>query len=338
MATLRMLSSMRHLRLGRMWSGTLLGLWASGLLTAAGAQSCVTQSRMTVQQRTEVGSAAYALASAVQAGDAARVRESTVAQYAADFNRTSALVETTASQLAGDALQVTQAYLLDATGRSTSDTAEADFACPLANGTSETDFSIPGLPPGRFAFVMVEARGVRPWLLSFLLQQQGAAWKMAGFYPHERTAAGHDGLWYWTTARADARADKPWLAWLLYGEADALLRPAPFAGTGNLDKLRTEQRTAAPQALSNGLNPQAPLTLQGANGAQFAVTRMEAQSGNAGRSLNLVLYLQPQAGASRDAAATRDAAAATALLTAHPELRAGFDEIAVVTEEPSTLR
>ncbi len=291
---------------------------------------------MTAEQRSEIGSAAYALASAVLAGDTARVRASTVAQFAGDFNQTAYIMQTTASRIAGDTLAVTQAYLLDASARPAGDTAEAEFACPLSGTVSETDFGIPGLPPGRFAFVMVEARGANPWLLAFLLQGEAGTWKMAGFYPHERAAAGHDGLWYWTTARADSKANKPWLAWVLYGEADQLLRPAGFASSGNLDKLRSEQRGAAPEPLTNGLNAQTPLALVGANGAQFRVTSLAAQAGDGGKALNLVMHIQAAGDVSGEAATARNLAAASALISAHSELREGFENVWVIADVPGS--
>ncbi len=299
-------------------------------------ESCTTQARMTAQQRGELGTAAMTLASAVLAGDAARVRSSTVAQFAGDFNTTAYLVRTTASRTAGDQLAVTQAYLLDASTRPAGDGSQVEFACALAGSPSETDFAIPGLPTGRFAFVMVEARGANPWLLAFLLQQEGGAWKMAGFYPHERTAAGHDGLWYWTPARADAKANKPWLAWVLYGEADQLLRPAGFVTSANLDKLRNEERTSAPEPLSNGLSAGTPLSVVGPNGASYRVTSLGAQTAEGGKVLNLVMHIEAQAGLVGDAATSRNVAAATALLSAHPELRQGFDNIYVLADAPGT--
>ena len=340
MALLRMLSSMRYPRL---WGVRAAAAWCavavstgSVWLQKASAQTCVTQSRMTPAQRTEIGSAAFALASAVLAGDAARVRASTVAQYAGDFNQTAYLVQSTASRIAGDTLAVTQAYLLDASARTAGESTPADFACALAGSVSETDFSIPGLPAGRFAFVMVEARGANPWLLAFLLQQDAGAWKMAGFYPHERAAAGHDGLWYWTTARADDKAAKPWLAWLLYSEADQLLRPASFISSGNLDKLRNEQRAAAPEPLSNGLSAQTPLALLGANGTEYRVTSLTAQGADGGKALNLVMHIQGEPGATGQTSTARNIAAASALLTAHPELRQGFDNIWVIADVPGS--
>ncbi len=333
---LRMLSSMRSLRMRR--TATVLCTLAvcagASLPRRLSAQGCTTQSRMTAQQRNDIGSAAMTLASAVLAGDAARVRSNTVTQFAGDFNQTAYLVQTTASRIAGDQLAVTQAYLLDASTRPAGDGSQAEFACALAGSPSETDFAIPGLPTGKFAFVMVEARGARPWLLAFLLEQEGGAWKMAGFYPHERTAAGHDGLWYWTTARADAKADKPWLAWVLYGEADQLLRPAGFVTSANLDKLRSEERTSAPEPLSNGLSAQTPLSVVGSNGASFRVTSLAAQADEGGRILNLVMHIEAQPGLLGEAASARNVAAASALLSAHPELRQGFDNIWVLADAP----
>ncbi len=317
-------------RLVRGATGLVFGLSFAG---AASAQICTTQARMTPAQRTEIGTAAYALATAVQAGDTAKVRANTIAQYAADFGGTEFLVHGTAAQVKGDTLQVTQAYLLDASGRKAGEAGDADFACPLAETAAETDFSIAGLPPGRYAFALVEAKGTEPWRLSFLLQAEGATWKMAGFYPHSRAAAGHDGLWYWTTARADARANRPWLAWLRYGEADQLLRPANFAVTSNLDKLRNEQRSAAPPALASGVSAQTPLAVKGADGANYAITSLESQTSDDARQLNLALHVAAVPGATADVATSRSVAVAQALLAAHPELASGgYSNVVVVAD------
>ncbi len=290
---------------------------------------------MTAQQRAEIGGAAYTLSQAVMSGNAAQLRANAVAQYAGDFNQTAYLAKTTADRIAGDTLAVKQAYLLDASGRSAGETSVAEFACPLAGTVAEMDFGIAGLPPGRFAFAMVEARGPNPWLLAYLLQQEGSGaggWKMAGFYPHARSAAGHDGLWYWTQARADAKANKPWLAWVLYGEADQLLTPASFASTSNLEKLRGEQRTAAPEPLANGLSAQTPLSVEGASGTVYRVTALGTQSSAEGKALDLVMHIEVEAGAAGDAATERNVAAGRALLRAHPELRDGFTNVFVIAE------
>ncbi len=318
-----------------------LALATAGLPLAGGgsvhAQSCTTQAKMTPEQRSAVGEAAYRLATAVAKGDSVTVQAGAISVLANSFAVTANLIHATATSLGTDTLAVTQAYLLDASGRTASDTSDAEFSCPLAGSAAETDFSIAGLPPGRYAFAMVEGTGAQPWLLAFLLQADTTGgWKMAGFYPHRREAAGHAGLWYWTVARADAKAGKPWLAWLLYGQADELLRPASFLSTTNLDRLRAETRAVTPPALSAGLNDTTPLVLPGANGADYRITGLASAPSEDGKQLNLVMHLRAEASSDPAVAATRNLAAGAALLTAHPELRPGFDNLWVIDEMPNS--
>ena len=306
----------------------------------AGAQSCVTQARATAAQRASTGAVAYRLATAVQRGDTAAVKTDSIAQLSGDFGATASLIGATAAGLTGDSLAVQQLYLLDASTRSPTETTDADFACALAGTAAETDFSIAGLPPGKYAFLMVTAAGPQPWALSFLLQAEGAGWKMAGFYPHRTAVAGHDGLWYWTRARADTKTGKPWLAFLYYGEADQLLRPANFVGSTNLFRLRSELRSSTPPDLANGPSDTAPLTIQGGNGTAYRITGLSSDSSPNGKELDLLVHLRAEGNADGDneatAALARDLAAGDALLRAHPELRTGFNRLVVISEAPGT--
>lgn len=334
---MRNVGAFRCTSLRRAVFGTALTL-ATGFIAQpfASAEACLTQAKMTAAQRADVAGAAFRLAHAVLSGDSSAVQAATIAPYATNFAQTAYLIRTTSAQTSGENLAVTQAYLLDATSRTANDTSDADFSCPLSGTAAETDFSIAGLPPGRYAFAMVEASGTNPWLLSFLLQADasGSGWKMAGFYPHGRDAAGHDGLWYWTTARADAKAGKAWLAWVLYGEADQLLRPATFVSSTNLDRLRSELRSATPSTLSDGISNTTPLALTGANGAAFRITGLNSEASDDGKRLNLIVHLRadPAVPATGDAATARNLAAGSALLSAHPELRSGFDQLWVIAE------
>jgi hypothetical protein len=327
------------LRLGRGANLRRLAVVLGGVATLPGwahGQTCTTQAGLTQAQRTEISTAAYRLASAVQGNNAEAVRTDTIAQFASDFTAPAALIHGTSPELAGDALEVTQIYVLDATNRPANDTSEAEFSCPLKGLAAETDFAIPGLPAGRYAFAMVDASGARPWLLSFLLQAQpGGAWKMAGFYQHPLAVASHDGLWYWKAARMDGKDGKSWLAWLLYGEADQLLRPADFVSSTNLDRLRSEQRSITPPALSDGVSEKTPLAIAGPKGEQFRITGLNSAASEDAQQLNLVVHISSTTGTLDPAAATaRNAAAAAALLAAHPELRPGFDNVWVVAEVP----
>lgn len=346
---LRMLSIMRSVPILRcpllqpaLWGLAVLAAVSAYVPSPADAQTCITQAKMTSTQRNDIAAATLRLANAVVAGNSNAIQAATIPQYATDFAQTAYLVRTTSTELAGDTLALSQAYLLDASNRTPNDTAEADFNCPLTGTAAETDFAIAGLPPGRYAFTMVEAAGPNPWLLSFLLQADasGSGWKMAGFYPHRRDAAGHNGLWYWEAARADAKAGKAWLAWVLYGEADQLLRPANFVSSTNLDRLRSELRASTPPALSDGLSATTPLALSGANGAEFRLTGLSSEASEDGKHVNLIVHLRadaasatgPSTAVNPDAATARNLAAAGALLNAHPELRSGFDQIWVVAD------
>jgi hypothetical protein len=309
--------------------GGLLMLSPSFLLS----QTCVTQARMTSDIRDGLSAAALTVARAVQAADGSKVQGMTIAEFssASAFGPTESLIQSTASRLGNSELRVVQIYELDARSRAANDTSDADFSCALTGSTSETDFAISGLPRGLYGFAMVEADGNHPWLLSFLLRQDEGVWKLAGFYPRASTAAGHDGEWYWKSARTYAKADELWLAWIFYGQAAELLRPANFVTSTNLDRLLSERRAAAPAELMGGIGSDHPLVLKASDGkggtVEYRFTGISAQASEDGKDLDLVLHI-PADGA-RDAAATiaRSKEAAKALLDAHIELRQAFSGV-----------
>lgn len=306
-----------------------------GLLTGLvkGQLICTTQAKMQPPLRDALMATAQMLAAAVQANDPAKVRAATVAEYATDFSATEYLIRNTSPKIAGENLLVTSVYGLDASSRKKDDTTEADFSCPLSATMLETDFSIPGLPPGNYGFATVEAvDGAQPWQLSFLLRQEGGTWKMAGFYQHAETVAGHNGLWYWNQARAAAQAKQQWAAWLLYGEAYALLSPASFVQSSHLDKLEAEQRAVTPPELSNGIGKNAPLVVKGVNGAEFHFTGLFADRSDDGTKVNIILHLRADPGADAAAARVRNEAAAAAFVKAHPEVRKDFQGVWVFAE------
>ena len=327
--------------------GTLVGLAgkpgvpvaiAVALLAAAGlpscAQTCTTQAMLQPALRDTLAGAAQTLGSAVKAGDTAALKAATTTDLASNFTSTEYLVRTISAKLTDDTLSVTQIYELDATARKAGDTSEAEFSCPLKGSTSETDFSVAALPPGRYAFAMVEAAGgAHPWLLSFLLQDAGG-WKMAGFYPHPRSSAGHEGLWYWTAAREHVKAKQPWLAWLYFNQADELLRPASFVTSTQLDRLRTEQRVAAPSELADGPSSRTPLVVKTADGAELHFTSIGSDSATDDKSLHLVLHYAVDANADAATLRTRSEAAIKSLITAHPELRQGYSAVLVFGDIP----
>jgi hypothetical protein len=308
----------------------ICGVVLSGAAALSGAaQTCTTQAKMQAATRQSMADSALKLAAAVKAGDGKTMKADTVAAYANDFAAAEYAVQNTADKLGGDTLQVTDVFLLDASALKAG--SEADFTCALTGSASEVDFSITGLDAGVYGFAMVEASGSRPWLLSFLLRQDGGSWRMAGFYPHARTMGGKDGLRYWTDARAQVGAKQPWLAWLEYGQAEALLSPANFFSSTNLDKLRSERRQNAPPAVEGGISVEQPLIVRAADGQEYRFSAVTVEATENGLGVRLVLHFMPSAAGGR----AQDIAAASALLAAHPELRQAYAAVLVFGDVPN---
>ncbi|MDW5264516.1 MULTISPECIES: hypothetical protein [Acidobacteriaceae] len=314
-----------------------IALLAAGLLFSgvASAEVCTTQSQMTSTDRNALAATGLSLATKVQADDVKGLQAATVAEYAKDFSGIGDVVGATAAKLKGGAITVEQVYLLDGTQlKKNADGAapDAQFFCSLNKSVVEVDFLIPGLLPGRYGFVIVDVQGTSSWELSFLLRQDQGRWAMAGFYPKALTAAGHDGLWYWTQARAMATRNEHWNAWLYYQQAQSLLQPTGFVQSSHLEKLKGEQVAAAPPALSDGISPAAPLVVRGANGAEYRFVGLGVDDSLGAPKIDVVAHLQVDAVADSVAAKKRNTDAASALLAAYPELRKAFHGVWIFAE------
>jgi hypothetical protein len=317
----------------------LVVLLAVGILAlgVARAETCITQSAMTATERDALATTARGLAAKVQAGDAAGLRAATVAEYAKDFSGIGDVVTSTAPKLKGGTLTVEQVYVLDASQlkRAADGSAtDAQFFCSLNHSIAEADFLIPGLLPGRYGFAIVDVTNTPvPWRLSFLLRQDPGGWAMAGFYPKALTAAGHDGLWYWTQARTMAARKEHWNAWLYYQLAESLLRPANFIQSTHLEKLHTEQAAATPPAVSDGVGPDNPLVVKGADGAEYRFTGLGVDDSLAKDKVDIMAHLKVDQIGDPVAARKRNSDAMGALLAAYPEMRKPFHGVWVFAEE-----
>lgn len=334
-------------------------LLAALLSAPLAAETCTTQSALDAAERTRLAEAARAIAQAVQSNDVASLRAAATGDLQKNFGGLQYLVAVTSPKLVGGAPQVEQLYLLDAsTLKPTAEGAgtEAQFFCTLANSSNQTEFSISGLTPGRYAFAMatVPARPV-PWRISMLLRQEGAAaqtkWLLAGIYPKPLTLAGHDGLWFWTQARQFAERKQQWNAWLFYQTAQALLRPADFILSTHLDKLHTEATSATPPVLSEGVSPATPLVLK-ASAIQNPATKVSGGSPPAAPGdlrFTALALAEPTVGSTAPvlavhlgadplpdpaAARQRNMDAARALVAAYPELRTPFQTMSITTDSP----
>ncbi|GAC1430607.1 MAG: hypothetical protein NVSMB62_27890 [Acidobacteriaceae bacterium] len=339
----------------------LTTLLAVVLLVSAplAAETCTTQSALAGADRNRLADAARAIAQAVQTNDVASLRTLATGDLQKNFGGLQYLVAVTSPRLSGGAPQVEQLYLLDAsTLKPAADgtSPEAQFFCTLANSSSQTQFSIAGLTPGRYAFAMVAvpARPI-PWRLSMLLRQEGAGpqakWLLAGIYPKPLTLAGHDGLWFWTQGRQFAERKQQWNAWLFFQTAQTLLRPADFVISTHLDKLHTEAAAATPPPLSDGISPATPLVLK-SSAIQNTATKSPAPAAPAAAGdlhFTALSLAEPTTGSTAPLLAVhlradpltdpagarqRNTDAARALVSAYPELRTPFQVIAITADSP----
>jgi hypothetical protein len=295
------------------------------------AESCTMPSQMAAADNSAITAAGLSFAGWVKTNDVAGVKASTIPQYAENFDGIAAAISATSPKIAGDALSVINLYILDASDHT--GIKDAQFFCTLSNSAGEVIFSLPALPAARYAFVTVRAQGTQGvWNLSFVLRQSGSDWQLAGFIPKPATAAGHDGLWYWTQARAYAKQNQHWNAWLYYAEADTLLSPVDFVSSTNRDKLHAEQEAAQPTELAaNGISAEHPLI---PHGVVFAYTAIGTQESQDGKLLELGVHVAATDVSDPAAVRERSMKALSALLAAYPELRSAFTGAWVYSDVP----
>jgi hypothetical protein len=301
----------------------MLALLAPGRVFAA---SCTTQAQMAEAERTALVQAARTLASAVQSGNSAAVKASTIPKVRDQFDSIASTIEQSAPLLAGATITIDALYALDA-----SDLKEAAedtvFFCGAANSPVHVDITIPQLPRGKYALTLVHATGVqKPQQMAFLLQNNGD-WQLAGFFIKPLLVAGHDSVWYWTKARAFDQKGQKWNAYFYYTTAAYLATPAEFMTSANLDKLNQEAAVSKPQ----GLPGAAPMTLPG-GGQTFSVTNMHTDGSLGG--LDLVVHYATTNVSDPVATRARNLEVMKAVLAAHPELREAFHGLWVFAEAP----
>lgn len=298
------------------------------------AVSCTSQSELTEPDRTGLAAAARHFGTLVQAGNASAVKAETIPLVASQFGGIASEITTVAPLMSNAVLTVVNVYGLDASDLATPQD-QTQFFCGGAN-SPEVVFSIPQIPPGRYAIAMLHATGVAaPQQISFVLARSaqptasGAGpgspavnaalgpWMLAGLYVRPLSAAGRDGLWFWNHARAYAQTKQNWNAYFYFQTAATLLVPVDFVSSPNLDKLIKEQNAVAPE----GLPGEKPMTLSAA-GHTYSITGLHTD-GTLG-ALDLVIAYQATDNSDPVATRTRNVELMQAMLSQHPELREGF--------------
>ena len=308
---------------------------------AHAAEVCTTQSRMKPSERDALAQVATTLAAKIEANDANAVRPLTIAEFQKDFSGMANEIASTAPKVTGAQPQVEELYLLDASSLAKTAAGanpDAQFFCSLNQSPASAEFLIPQLPPGKYAFAMVRMDSVAPWRISFLLRQDAVngqpQWLLAGLYPKQLTAVGHDGLWYWKQARTLTAGKEFWNAWFYYQEAQSLLLPANFIASTNIDKLQTELSAAVPTAITGGLSPDTPLVVKAADGTEFRFTALTVEDYQGGDKIDVAAHIKVDSVSDNAAARKVNVAAISALVAAHPELRKAFHGVWVFADAP----
>ena len=285
------------------------------------AVTCVTGSEMNSAQRDQLAQAARTLGGDIKAGNVAGVRQATIPAVAAQFDPIAASIQSIAPQIQNATLTINTLYLLKASDlKSTQD--ETQFFCSVAGSALIVTLTIPQLPPGDYALLILRATGIEhPQQLTLLVQNDPAGskdWKLAGFFPRPITAAGHDGVWYWTQARNYAQKNNEWNAFFYYETAAFLLTPVDFLSSPNLEKLQKEAQTVRPAEMPG---PNNTMTLR-AGSQSFDITSMRTDSSLGG--LDLVINYKAKDVSDPVATHAQIVELMKAMLAQYPQLRQAF--------------
>jgi hypothetical protein len=298
---------------------------------AAGAASCKTQSQMTAAERDALSSAARGIVGEVQSGDVQVLRQNTTPAVAADFAGIASAADSLKPLVQQATITVDGLYALDSS-TDTAGAARTDFYC----GTQVVVLNFTDLPPGTYALAIVHATGVpKPQQISLILSETAEhRWMLGGFFSKPLAEAGHDGLWYWVSARDYSQKGMKWDSWFYYRVAAYTLQPVDFLSSPNLEKLQNEADRVHPDSLPGTK----PLMLS-ASGSVFRVTTIDTTV--VFGPLDLEVHYLPdasQAAELRDPPAARQQVTKVmmSLLALHPELHDAFHGIWVQADQGSS--
>jgi hypothetical protein len=291
-----------------------------GLLTPVYAQTCFTASDMDAASRTALVNTGERFFEMVVRGDSGSLQQNAIASLAANFGGIEAAVKDNQVTLSGTKARIRPPFLLKIEGNSLVDRAE--FLCGVfgANGQTadSTVFVIPNLPPGNYAVVIFDvSSGKGPYTVSFVLQQEGTAWKLGGYYVKAVQSKGHDGMWFADQARQYKTKGQMHNAWFYDLQAREMLVPVPFMSTLMTDKLYDEFQKLRPADL-----PPFDLAL---TGKTVHVTNLFPLT--VGTDLDVVVKYQTDSVADTGKTFQDNVAVMKALLVKFPELRDAFDGV-----------
>jgi hypothetical protein len=182
-------------------------------------------------------------------GDLGALKQNSIASVAANFAGIEAAVKENQASFKDAQATVRPPFFLAADG--SEPLARAEFLCGVFGKSGQTTdsavFVLNDLPPGKYGITILDVNSSPDTkTLSFVLQQVGGDWKLAGFYARSSQAAGHDAAWFTQRARDFKAKSQSRDAWLYYREAIALSSPVDFMSTLATDKLYDEAHATQP--------------------------------------------------------------------------------------------
>lgn len=311
-----------------------LGAFSLSLLLAGTdmAQTCYTAEDMEAATHAALVAAGKHYFDLASKADTASLKQSAVASLAADFASVETAVKDNQSNLSGTDPTPRPEFLLKVDG--TAPLERAEFLCGVFGKNGQTansaEFVIPKLVPGTYAVVMEDASTSKgPYVVTFVLQQQGADWKLGGLFIKATQAAGKDGKWYADRARAFKEKGQNHNAWFYFLAARDLVVPVPFMYTQLTDRIFDDSETVTPTDLPDDGNT---VDLAAA-GKTYKLTALFPWA--VGQDFDLIVKYQ--AADVSDTSKTFDAnmSVIKALVAKYPEFRDGFAGVVARAVEPS---
>jgi len=306
-----------------------LSLFLAG---TAVAQTCYTVEDMEAATHASLVAAGKHYFDLASKADTTSLKQSAVASLAADFASVEAVVKDNQSNLSAAQPTPRPEFLLKVAG--TAPLERAEFLCGVFGKNGQTsnsaEFVIPKLAPGTYSIVMEDASTPKgPYVVSFVLEQQGTDWKLGGLFIKATQAAGKDGKWYADKARGFKEKGQNHNAWFYYLQARDLAVPVSFMYTQVTDRIFDDSETVTPTDLPSDGNT-VDLT---AAGKTYKLTAMFPLA--VGQEFDLIVKYQAADVSDTSKTFDTNMAVIKALVAKYPEFRDGFAGVVARAVEPS---
>ena len=174
------------------------------LAAIAAAQTCTTGSDIDAATNTALQAVAKQYFDYAAHGDVFNLKQNAIPSLQSSFGGIEGVVIDQKAAYTGAQATIQNVYLLDASAPATS--GRAEFFCGVWMTPGFASFAINSLPSGKYAIVTQKVSGPKePYMLTLILKQDGAAWKLAGYYSKPSEIGGHDAVGI-STKRASTRA------------------------------------------------------------------------------------------------------------------------------------